>query len=69
MKKGVSKMTEQEYKCRENYYNGYKLAVRDYDLFGSECCLGVIDIFDKEEVSFERGYVDGYNYMRGEQNP
>ena len=32
MKKGVSKMTEQEYKCRENYYNGYKLAVRDYDL-------------------------------------
>lgn len=58
-------MTKQEYKQRELYYNGYKLAVRDYDLFGGECCLGVINTFNKEEVSFECGYVDGYNYMRG----
>lgn len=57
--------TQEDYQ-RELYYNGYKLAVRDYDLLGGECCLEVIDCFDKgqiEGITFEHGYIDGYNYM------
>lgn len=65
-------MTKQEYKQRELYYNGYKFAVSDYCLWGDRCCLSMIQSLDREKikegVTFERGYVDGYNYMRGEQN-
>jgi hypothetical protein len=63
-------LTNRELHNLELYYAGCRNAKRDLEKFGEKCCLKVIDTFTSEElkeISFEKGYLDGFNdYRKGE---